>query len=153
MTAAALVTAALLIWAFAVAALDWRQRRVPNLLLLALLLPAIATLAWQGKGLLAATWPVSLLGMAVALAVTLPGYAVSRLGAGDVKLAGVLGLVQGWPSVAWTLMAAALILGAMSLAVVLHLGIANARSVRMPAAVAFAAGFAVVLLWQGRGWL
>lgn len=146
------VTAALLIWAFAVAAIDWRQRRVPNLLLLAVLLPASALLIWQGQGLIGVAWLNSLIGMAVALLVTLPGHVVSRLGAGDVKLAAVMGLVQGWPVVAWTLLASALILGTMSLAVVLHLGVANARLVRIPAAVALAAGFAVVLLWQGGGW-
>lgn len=144
-----LVTAALLIWALAVAAMDWRERRVPNLLLLAALLPALGVLVWQAKGPLGVAWPSSLIGMVAALLVTLPGYAVSRLGAGDVKLAAVMGLVQGWPSVAWTLLASALILGGISFAVVLHLGIANARLVRIPAAVALAAGFAVVLLWQG----
>ena len=148
-----LVTAILLLWSLAIAVIDWRQRRVPNALLLLLLVPAIVLLLLQGKGPLAVAWPASLLGLAVGFVVTLPGYVVGKLGAGDVKLAAVLGFVQGWPQVAWTLMAAALMLGAMSLAVVMHFGFANARLVRIPAAVALAGGFAVVLMAQQWGWL
>ncbi len=142
----------LMVWALTVAVVDWRQRRVPNLLLLALLLPAAAVLVWQGTGLLSVAWPSSLLGMVVGLLVTLPGYTVSRLGAGDVKLAAVMGFVQGWPQVLWTLLLAALMLGLMSLAVVSILGLQNAKSVRIPAAVALAGGFIGVLAAQWAGW-
>lgn len=152
LSAETFVTAALLGWALAIAVIDWRQRRVPNLLLLTLLLPAVAVLSFRGVGLLPVGWVASLIGLAMGLVVTLPGYTVSKLGAGDVKLAAVMGFVLGWPLVSWALMLAALVLGAMSLAVVAIFGYANAKTVRLPAAVALAGGFAVVLLAQWAGW-
>lgn len=147
------ITGALLLWALLIAVADWRWRKVPNSLLLALLLPALAVLLLKGQGLQAAGWGSSLLGAAMALVLTLPGYAVSRLGAGDVKLAAVMGLVQGWPLAAWSLLATALLLGSMALLMVLHFGFANARSVRMPAAIAFVGGFIATLLLRSRGLL
>lgn len=147
------ITGALLAWALLIAVVDWRWRKVPNSLLLALLLPALGMLLLQGQGLQSAGWSSSLLGALIALALTLPGYMLSRLGAGDVKLAAVMGLVQGWPLVAWTLLAAALLLGSMALLMVLHFGLANARQMRMPAAIAFVGGFIATLLLHSQGWL
>lgn len=147
------ITGALLAWALLIALADWRWRKVPNGLLLLLLLPALLMLLLNGQGLQSASWGESLLGAGLALVLTLPGYLVSRLGAGDVKLAAVMGLVQGWPLAAWTLLASALLLGGMALLMVLHLGFANARTVRMPAAIAFAGGFIATLLLRSRGWL
>lgn len=147
------VLGALIVWAAAIAVMDWRQRKVPNALLLALLLPALASLIYSGRGPMAVHWQPSLIGMLVGFAVTLPGYWVSKLGAGDVKLAAVLGLVVGWPLVGWVLIASALLLGAMSLAVVLAAGLGNARALRLPAAVAFSGGFIAVLVAQRGGWL
>lgn len=147
------ITGALLLWALLIAVVDWRWRKVPNSLLLALLLPALLVLVLNGQGLQSAGWGSSLFGMGIALGLTLPGYLVSRLGAGDVKLAAVMGLVQGWPVVAWTLLVSALLLGSMALLMVLHFGLANARSMRMPAAIALAGGFITTLLLHSRGWL
>lgn len=149
----AAITGLLLLWALLIAVADWRWRKVPNSLLLALLLPALVMLLLNGQGLQSAAWWPSLLGAAMALVVTLPGYLVSKLGAGDVKLAIVMGLVQGWPLAAYTLMASALLLGSMALLMVLHFGFANARTVRMPAAIAFVGGFIATLLLHSRGWL
>lgn len=148
MTAAALVAAALVLWAAAVVWIDWRQRRIPNALLLALLLPALVLLAWRGQGLLEARWVSSTIGLAVGLAVTLPGYAVAKLAAGDVKLAAVTGLVLGWPLTAWSLLAAGAVLALMSVGALLLWGFAGSRQrqVRLPAGVAFAGGFAAVVL-------
>lgn len=148
MTAAALVAAALVLWAAAVAWIDWRQRRIPNGLLLALLLPALVLLAWRGQGLLEERWVSSAVGLAVGLAVTLPGYAVAKLAAGDVKLAAVTGLVLGWPLTAWSLLAAGVVLALMSVGALLLWGFAGSRQrqVRLPAGVAFAGGFAAVVL-------
>lgn len=147
------VLGALIAWAAAVAVMDWRQRKVSNALLLALLLPAVGLLLLRGSGPLSVHWLLSLVGMAVGFAVTLPGYLVSKLGAGDVKLAAVMGLVVGWPLAAWVLLASGLLLGAMSLAVVMLAGLGNARALRLPAAVAFSGGFGAVLLAQRGGWL
>jgi len=147
------VLGGLIVWAAAIAVMDWRQRKVPNALLLALLLPALACLIYSGRGLLLVHWLPSLIGLLVGFAVTLPGYVVSKLGAGDVKLAAVIGLVVGWPLTAWVLLASGLLLGAMSLAVVTAAGLGNARALRMPAAVAFSGGLIAVLVAQRGGWL
>ena len=48
------VTAALLLWGAAVVVVDWRWRRIPNLLLLVLLVPALGLLVWRGQGVLGA---------------------------------------------------------------------------------------------------
>lgn len=147
------VLGALIAWAVAIAVTDWRQRKVPNALLLALLLPATACLLYSGHGLLSVHWMPSLIGMAVGFALTLPGYLVSKLGAGDVKLAAVLGLLVGWPALAWVLIASALLLGAMSLAALSAAAFTASRVARLPAAVALAGGLIAVLVAQRGGWL
>lgn len=148
-----MVLATLLLWALIIAVIDWRLRKVPNGLLLAALLPALGLLVWRGSGPQGASlWP-SLVGLLAGLLLTLPGYWASRLGAGDVKLAAVMGLLLGWPLLLWCLLASALLLGAMSLVAVAVLGYANARGLRLPAAVALSGGFAAVLLANREGWL
>ena len=151
MTAAAGITAVLLLWAATVAMIDWRQRRVPNGLLLLLLAPALLMLTWRGIGLLEQGWLPSLSGFAAGLLLTLPGYAFSKLGAGDVKLAASLGLVLGWPQIGYSLLVAALLLAFMTVAALLVLGSARIRELRIPAAVALTGGFAAVLLMQAFG--
>lgn len=143
-----LITALLLLWAVVIAGIDGWQRRVPNVLLLALLVLAVVWLVWCGQGLLMGAWPASLLGSAMALVVTLPGYAVKKFGAGDVKLAAVIGFVLGWPQVSWALLLAGLLLGVASLLVVSRYGLAKARALRIPTALYLLIGFAVVLLMQ-----
>lgn len=149
---AVLVTAALLLWSLALAVIDWRQKRVPNAWLIALLLPALAMLLWRGSGLIDAGWSASLLGLLVAALVTLPGYWVSKFGAGDVKLAAATGFVLGWPLVAHSLVIAGILLGLGALAMVVAAGFTNVRKVRIPAAWSLLGGFAAVLLWQAGDW-
>lgn len=140
------VIAALLIWATAVAVTDWRVRKVPNLLLLAALLPAGVVLVWRGEGLLGAAPVASLTGLLYGFALALPGYLLSRFGAGDVKLSAVLGLLLGQPAILTSLLLAALLLGAMALVTRVRAGAEAASKIRLPAAVALSAGFAVVVL-------
>lgn len=147
------ITGALLFGAASIAAADWRWRKVPNLLLLVLLLPTAAWLLLQGVGPLSVPWQLSLVGALIGAALTLPSYLLKRLGAGDVKLAAVLGLVLGWPNIGWMLLCAALLLGLMSLAALRLLGVANARTLRLPAAVALAGGFAAMVVNIKTGWL
>jgi len=147
------LTGALLLWALAIAACDWRWRKVPNLLLLALLGPALAILCWRGAGLLQAPVAASLIGLVAGFGLTLPGYVTSKLGAGDVKLSAVIGFVLGWPLAGSFLLISALMLGAMAFAVVSLLGMQNAREVRIPAAVALSGGFVAVLAAVRGGWL
>ncbi len=151
MTAQDLVLAALAIWAVAVAVFDWRQRRVPNLALLAVLAPAIVVLVWRGRGLLGMPPAESLYGLLIGFGLTLPGYLLRKLGAGDVKFAAVLGLIQGGSAVLLTLLMSGLLLGAMSLLVVSWFGLRAARDLRMPAAVALSGGFLLALGWSRWG--
>lgn len=147
------VLCVLLAWALAVAVIDWRLRKVPNVLLLFLLVPAIAVLGWQGQGLNGAAPMASVYGLMAGFILTLPGYLAHKLGAGDVKLAAVMGFVLGWPLTLWAMLGAALLLGAMSLSVVRLFGMTDGRAIRVPAAVALAGGFAATLLAQRGGWL
>lgn len=141
MAAAPLVLAAALAWAGVLAWIDWRRQRVPNVLLLPVLLLSLACLVWRGSGPLAAGTGASLAGALTGF-LLLPGYLAGKLGAGDVKLVFTLGLLQGWPAIAGTLLLAALLLGAASLWLVMQMGFAQARSLRLPAAAALCGGFA-----------
>lgn len=146
------IFAALVAWCIAVAAVDWRQRRIPNWLLLVALIPAVLTLVLRGQGLLGASLISSLFGAVVCFCLLLPGYLRSMLGAGDVKLAAVCGLVLGFDAGLRGLLLAALLLGGMSLFAVARLGRQSARSLRLPAGIALGGGFIAVLLlsrWGG----
>ena len=84
MTVLALVAAA--------AVIDWRSRRIPNLLTLG---GALAGFALQtGFNGLDGT-QAALGGWAVGFALLVPGYALGQTGAGDVKLMGAIGTFIG----------------------------------------------------------
>lgn len=105
----------LVAWALTIAWSDWRHRRVPNVLLLLLLVPALLALLINGNGLLGVErWP-SFMGFFLAGGVLLPGYALGKMGAGDVKFAACLGLLLGglWPTVRMMLVFG-IVLGAIS---------------------------------------
>jgi prepilin peptidase CpaA len=109
-----LLSCALVVWALAIAAGDFARGRISNLILLMLLVPAGLALAFNQQGLLGVAPAMSLLGLGLPLLLLLPAYAWGWLGAGDVKLASVMGLVLGpWP-MATVLLFAALLLGAVS---------------------------------------
>lgn len=131
-------------WAAAVAWIDWRQRRVPNLALLLLLVPAALALVVQRQGLLGEGVLSSLGGCGLAFAATLPGYLLKRFGAADVKLAGCLGLLLGAVRTLEMLLLAAVLLGLLAITLLLA---GSSRESRFPAAPAFAAAFAVGMLW------
>lgn len=146
MTERAAVAAALLVWALLIAVCDWRHRRIPNALLLVVLLPAGALCVWRGSGLLGIPMAASAIGFVAGFAVTLPGYLLRLLGAGDVKLAATLGLLLGLPALWPALLIAALVLGAMALFARLRHSGDTGASRRLPAAVPLAAGFAAMLM-------
>lgn len=83
-----------LIWLLFVAVYDFRQRRVPNWLVLAGAALALAALALEmqpfGIG-----WTTAFTGAAVGFGGLLLLYAVGFMGAGDVKFAAALGLWVG----------------------------------------------------------
>lgn len=142
--------ALILAWAVWIAFTDIRQQRIPNFLLLAALIPCVMTLLLIGHSPLGANGFDAASGLFAAFFLTFPGYFADKLGAGDVKLAAVLGLMQGLHGVLFTLLLAALLLGAASLAMVHVLGREGARGESLPAGAALCAGFAASLcslLW------
>ncbi len=135
-------------WAATIAIWDLRYRRVPNGALLVALLLLLASFAISYRSPLGASWQSSLIGALIALALTLPGYALRKLGAGDVKMAAILGAFAGWAGAIEILLIAALVLGLMAAGA----AIIGRRNARLPAAVALTAGLFVECL-VGPIWL
>ncbi len=150
-----MIALALLLWVLIIAAIDLRQRRVPNLLLLVVILPAAAGLIWQGQGPFGAGSWQSLAGAALALVLLMPGYAAGALGAGDVKYGACIGFLIGhWQVVLWMLLIAGFALGIVTLLVVMVRRLRGEviRGMRIPAAPALSIGFGVICglkLWVG----
>ena len=82
----------LLVWLAMCAAFDARQRRIPNLLTLGAGALALGYLLWTGNTWLGADAEQGGWAFLIALVLTLPGYFMGRMGAGDVKLMTALGL-------------------------------------------------------------
>ncbi len=81
----------------AVLVIDLEHRRVLNVMTVPAAVMGLGLAALRGMpGLISAVWG-GLVGLAIFLAVALLGR--GRLGAGDVKLAGVIGLAVGYPHV------------------------------------------------------
>jgi len=76
----------------AAAAIDLRTRRVPNALTLSL---AAAGLAVAASGIGRVSLAGSLAGLAIGVALMLPGHLFGATGAGDVKLFGASGALLG----------------------------------------------------------
>ena len=89
------MTHAWLLWLLAVAAFDFRRRRVPNWLSLAGALVAVAALM-SGSQPFGIGWADALAGAVLGFGVLLMLYATGLMGAGDVKFAGALGLWVGF---------------------------------------------------------
>lgn len=107
----------LLIWLTLCAAQDARERHIANRLTLGVGALALAYLLWSGSTWMDAAAEQGGWAALLALVFTLPGYAMGRLGAGDVKLMTALGLATdgrhvlgvfigaGLASVCWLLLA------------------------------------------------
>jgi prepilin peptidase CpaA len=93
---------------------DLRVRRIPNWLTLPAVLAGIGVNAW----LTPRGWLISLAGLACAIAVYLPLYAIDGMGAGDVKLMAAVGAIAGPANWILIFVATALIAGAASLLLV-----------------------------------
>jgi prepilin peptidase CpaA len=129
-------------WSASVVAWDLRYRRIPNWLLLAAAIPALALLLLKGHGPIGAGWLASLAGAAIAAAVWLPGYLLRRLGAGDVKLAACIGGLLGGVAAVEAMLLAAATLGALAVVA----GLAFGAAYRLPAAVALCGGMLMRLV-------
>lgn len=77
---------ALSAWALVIGAWDLSRRRIPNTLSLGAWPVAVLPLVLAGQTWLGTPWQPALWTTAAACAVSLPAYALGKLGAGDVKL-------------------------------------------------------------------
>ena len=87
-------TLVIVLWLGVCAVQDIRQRQIANTLTLGVGLLALIYLLWAGSTWLGAPRSEGGLALALALVLTLPGYALGRFGAGDVKLLAALGLAS-----------------------------------------------------------
>ena len=133
-------------WAVAVAWSDLRHRRVPNVLLVLMLVPATLAVIVNGQGLLDKGVLASLIGMLVAGLPLLPGYASGQMGAGDIKFSACIGGLLGPTGAFEMLLMSALMIGLVSLVLLKFRGSAS-RSMRLPVAPMFSAAFAVQLFY------
>lgn len=113
----------ILLWLLACAITDWRARRIPNVLTFGFLLLAAAVMLLGQRTLAGGGVQVGLLGLVMALLLTLPGFVLGRLGGGDVKLLAALGLATSVWTVLLTFIGATVVLLASSLAARAGLGL------------------------------
>ena len=83
-----------MVWLVVCAVQDTRQRLLANRLTLGVALLGGVYLFWTGSTWLGASVGQGLWAFVLALLLTLPGYALGRLGAGDVKLLAALALIS-----------------------------------------------------------
>jgi prepilin peptidase CpaA len=101
------LTGGMLLWALVIGVSDLRRRKIPNLLTLPACIVALAWMALSGRCMSGVAWDSGLWAAAFGLAVTLPAYALGKLGAGDAKYLLAIGLLSGWPSTRDTFVIAA----------------------------------------------
>jgi prepilin peptidase CpaA len=95
-------TLGLCAWAACAAWADWQHRRLPNVLTLGGLAFALVSLLWLGRSWNGGEATSAWAGFGVAFALTVPGYLLSKLGAGDVKLLMAMGLLTDLPTLLLT---------------------------------------------------
>ena len=141
----------ILLWLGLCAVQDIRQRQIANGLTLGAALLALLYLLFMRSTWLGAPAGEGGWAFALALLLTLPGYALGRFGAGDVKLLAALGLATSVDPVLWSLIGAALALGSWSL---IDQWLSRRRAVptdgastKLPFAPFLLTGFALHWLW------
>ncbi len=107
--------ALLLTWAALIGWSDCRHRKIPNLLSLSASMVGVAILLLSGRSFLGAPWPSACWGAAFAVAVTMPAYALGKLGAGDVKFLVAVGLLTSLEVTMTTFVVSSLLLGALAI--------------------------------------
>lgn len=78
-------------------------------------MPAILALLLLHQSLLGFSISAALIGWALALLLTVPGYALRQLGAGDVKMLSAMGLLSDWQFMLISFAVAGLIAGGVTL--------------------------------------
>jgi len=141
---------AVLLWAFALGYWDLRHRRLPNALTFAAALAGLGSWAILGASPLGASGMSMLAGSGIALLLTVPGYLLHKLGAGDVKLLVAVALLGGVAATLVSFVVGALIAGIGAGARALlgsRFGLPPVAAGRqLPFGTALALGFAVAVL-------
>lgn len=101
----------LLVWFALCAAQDLHQRHIANLLTLGASALALIYLVLNGSTWLGASANEGAMALLITLLLTLPGYALNKLGAGDVKLLIALALATDRLMILGTFIGAALCAG------------------------------------------
>jgi prepilin peptidase CpaA len=141
------------LWAAAVAWTDWRSHKVPNGVLVLLLVPALLVLIVNGKGLLGVALLPSLAGLLIGGGILLPGYALGMMGAGDIKFSASIGLLLGPLATVKMLLVFGIALGALSAGCWLYnRGAPDRGKRRIAAAPALALGFISQLFAEQWSW-
>lgn len=141
----------LLVWLLLIAIIDFRSRKIPNLLSMGALAFALLMLLVTGKTVNQISAAAAVAGFVAGLALTLPGYVTRTLGAGDVKLLAAIGLLLGlqvmlqtWVFAALGVFVLILLQSALS---ALGLGVYGRSGKFIPYGTALAVALAVVLLF------
>ena len=114
----------ILLWLGLCALQDMRERQIANTLTLGVGLLALIYLLWTGSTWLGAPRSDGGLALVLALALTLPGYALGRFGAGDVKLLAALGLASNTEYLLGSLIGAGIAMVAWAL---MHQGLSSSQ--------------------------
>lgn len=112
---ASLLLVSVFIWCALIAISDWRSRRIPNSLVAAGLVAAVAGLVLQGQTPFGATPLQSALGFGIGLLAFLPLYARNIMAAGDVKLFAAIGALFGMAGLIPVWLIASVLAGAHAL--------------------------------------
>ena len=141
----------ILLWLGLCALQDMRERQIANTLTLGVGLQALIYLLWTGSTWLGAPRSDGGLALVLALALTLPGYALGRFGAGDVKLLAALGLASNTEYLLGSLIGAGIAMVAWAL---MHQGLSSSHverdaqvSTKQPFAPFVLTGYAACWLW------
>ena len=103
--------AVVLLWFVACSIQDLLQRHISNLLTAGGAALAFLYMLWTGHTWLGASAAEGGWALLIALVLTLPGYALKRLGAGDVKLLMALALATDRPTILGTVIGAGICSG------------------------------------------
>ena len=103
--------AVVLLWFVACSIQDLLQRHISNLLTVGGAALAFLYMLWSGHTLFGASAAEGGWALLIALLLTLPGYALNKLGAGDVKLLMALALATDRPTILGTVIGAGICSG------------------------------------------
>lgn len=101
------------LWLAACSVQDLIQRQIANILTFGAAALALLYLLWTGHTWLGASAAEGGWALLIVLLLTLPGYALNKLGAGDVKLLIALALATDRPTVLGTIIGAGLCAGVL----------------------------------------